>query len=168
MEEGQTQTIKQNRRKLPFIIGGTVLVMVLVSGVYFFTMRNSSPIPASVANQAVFSLYYPSKLPKGYQIDKKSFQYVDRRVSYTLVSKTQPKMLVTVQPKPAAYNLDEFTNNLPGKIGVLTPYGTAAVGISGETKLGSLVDGDVWYLMTTSSKVPDQNVKTILSSLKKQ
>lgn len=147
------------------LITGVVVLIAGAGSYYYFVMRSSSPIPKNISQQAVYPLYYPKKMPQGYIIDKKSFKYEQRQVSYTLTASKQPKILVTIQPKPATLDLDEFTNNLPGKIGVLTPYGTAAVGISGPSKIGSLVSGDVWIFITTTNKVSDQNMKTIVSSL---
>ena len=167
MEETDTSYHAPRRRKSRkwlWVALITGLIAILIGGgVYWFVLRQTDPIPKDIREKAVFTLY---NLPKGYTIDKNSFKYIDRRASYTISSPNQPKMLVTIQPKPAAYNLSDFENKLPGKIGVLTPYGTAAIGVSGETKIATLTAGDNWVLITTSSKVSDQTMKQIISSLK--
>lgn len=153
------------RRLLSPVFLGISLVVVVVALSIFIITRPKEPIPAAIVKQAGFTLFYPSELPDTYKIDPESFDYRDARVSYSLTSPSKPKILVTIQAKPADYDTEYFNQKLPGRSGLETPNGTAVIGQAGNSKLSSLISDGAWVLISTSSQTPDKAFNQVTKSL---
>lgn len=167
MEEGQEQKRSSRRNKKIWLAISIVTLVIIVAAVpvYYFVYRVNDPIPRAIKEQAGFTLFYPSKLPPTYKIDTESFQYNEQRVTYTISSPSQPRILVTIQPKPTDYDTENFNQKLPGRSSLNTDYGSAVIGQVGSGKLGSLVSDDVWVLISAPKEVRSKAFNEVTKSL---
>lgn len=151
----------------------TSILLILSSGVvgYLLLAKEKNPIPQSIQKSVSFPLYYPDKLPANWQIEKNSFNKNTDVVMYRISDKAnvQKSISVSIQPQPRAFNFDKFyKETLAKSTQFTTDLGLAAIG-EGENsyKIGSIATGDSWILASSSSqKVTNQDLRTILSSMK--
>jgi hypothetical protein len=159
---------RKRSSKLPLLITGAGLVLLLITGGWWLTHHNSDPLPATIRSQVRFGLYYPAKLPAGWHVKKDSFA-VSQGVVFYLVEGTKGVVTVSIQPRPATFDYATFyEKGLSGTFQFTTPAGQAALGHANNRLMGSLVGDDSWVLLSPdSSDVPQSDLQAILSSLRK-
>lgn len=151
-----------------WIIGGIVAIIGIGSG-YLFLHRNSAPIPQAIRTSFDFPLFYPSKLPEGWRIDDKSFSKGVEVLTYTAITDTNQKVVISIQPQPKAFDFDNFYKETLGKSSQFTA--TLGQGATGEGeggyKIGSLTTGDSWILISTTSKdVSAKDLRETITGMK--
>ncbi len=136
-----------------------------------------SPVPKTIASSVSFSIYYPeqSKLPAGYTLDLNSFkQPVRNGVNYTVSYSNGHKLVFSLQPKPSATELQNFSANyIPLHITYHTSIGQALLGAY-NTKTGTetLVSlpangSSTWIILTAPYDINQDQLKQVLSALRR-
>jgi hypothetical protein len=119
-----------------FIIG------LLLVGLLLKNM-SADPFPKSVRQAVSFPLYYPSKLPRGYVLDKKSVKTQNSIVFYT-INNGNKKIFLSEQAAPAhppdLRSLTKAQASATSPSG-FTPSNSSAAFREVETPLGQAVQG---------------------------
>ena len=162
---------KKKHKKRSIILICSIVAFVIIGlgvGAYFVFGMSHNPIPAVVRSQVKFDLFYPSKLPNGWKLDKNSFTASSQLVVYKLKNGNNT-IVVNTQAKPKDLDLNYFyTKGLSGAVKFTTPLGDAAVGKSSGQLIGSLTSTNSWILATSSNSksVSSDTLRSILSSFK--
>lgn len=153
-------------RKKVWLGLGAICLLAIVGFTVYQLCRPHNPLPPQVIESVTYPLYYPAKLPKGYQIDEQSFKANNQVVIYSLTKTGKPAMAISIQPKPANFNFDDFhLKKLSGSKELLTRSGKAVIGVYGERTVGSLVTNKSWVLLTAPASVSAKDVETAMQNL---
>jgi hypothetical protein len=160
--------VRRSSRRIPkwlIVFVSFMIIAALAAGIIWLK-RPADPIPASTRAAALFPLYYPARYPKGYSLDKASFQYVNQVVTFTLTS-SSAKIFISEQATPQGFDFDNFNQQLlANPKGILTPYGKAVIGTAQDSKVTSLVIGKTWVLMSTNPNASDKTLEDLADHLK--
>jgi hypothetical protein len=123
--------LKKPARRITNIVRLAVLTMAIVIGGlgWMYHNRNSGQLPSSLKKSVNFAVYYPSALPAGYSLDKKS-SAVDKGILFYSLSNNDKKISISEQavPKiPPDLNAIQKVNTSFKKID--TPAGQAIIGL---------------------------------------
>jgi hypothetical protein len=142
----------KSRRRL--IIAGAVVVITAAigTGVIYQTGRRINQLPETIANQVTFPLYYPAKMPPGFQLDKDSFSATSQVVTYSVTYGDSRNLVVSQQPTPKDFDFEKFyLNSLFGAKEVITPLGKAVIGQIDEAAFASIVTDRTWIIVNAKS-----------------
>jgi hypothetical protein len=155
-------------------IAVTVLVVASVGSYFLYagplhTTLSRSPFSATTKQKySSFALYYPTRLPKGYVINKDSFTSpTDGVLVYSIINGTK-NITVSMQAQPAGLNISKLLATYSGTHGVTTPIGSGTVGVQDNTTLiAHFLTGKTWMIVNTDvNTLPKADFETILKSLK--
>jgi len=146
-----------------------VLILLATAGVYAYPKyANANPFPAGIRSNAGLSLFYPSKLPAGYTVDKTSINLSNGVLLYS-ANNGDKRLVFTLQKTPTAFDFANFyKQQLTGDQQYQTPYGQATIGKNSNHYLGSLTAGDTWLLLSSSgSQVSMDDMSLVMTHLKR-
>jgi hypothetical protein len=155
------------------LAGGAVLIAAIAVGVGVLLLApllSKSPVPAEIADKALFDVYYPSRLPAGYTIDQDSFQFVENDVLVFSAKKADGSGTIafTEQAKPEDYDFNEFNKGLNKPQKLHSGDYTAILGQLGDNQpILSVTSDSTWVLVRSEARVSAQDYKTIAGGLKK-
>ena len=168
------RTLNLYRRGL-YVVAGIVLIaaLSLAAVVSFHHFRQSKPppdpVPLAIRQSVGFSVYYPdpAKLPAGYRLDMQSFSNNSLVVVYDVTYSGNQRLVFSVQQKPAATAIQNFTaKRLPLHLTVTTGIGTAAIGVIGTQTVVSLpTSGNAWLLVTGPLNTDQGKLSQVLQAL---
>lgn len=152
---------RQKRRRLTLVFGGLLLAVTVI---WHFSKDPAGPVPADITNRAQFTVFYPSKLPAGYTIDRDSFTFQDGTVIFTISGPKKQRLIFTQQGRPSNLDVKKLHKEQinQGTV-VITPYGEAAIGILGPNLVASLLTEDAWILIND----PSHGDRKVLSDIVK-
>lgn len=162
--------ILSNRWVKAALVGAAVLIVLAIAW-YFIKPYVLNPIPKDIRDQAEFTLYYPEKLPKGYSIDRKSFEFKQEEqvVLYKLTAKGKPNIFIASQPKPDNFNFDEFTEKkLSNQKGVITPLGKGILATAEGSKLISLPTEKGWVIISGKQELEDSVLEQLADRMREE
>lgn len=143
------------KAKWVLIIAG-VSLLVLASIFFVKSSSQKSPVPNPYKNALGFSTPYPTKLPEGFSVNPSSFNSTNSVLIYSIDTGNQP-ISVSVQRKPESFDFDSFySKGLQGTQKFTTDIGEAAVGKAEGKIIGSLLAGDSWAILTSTSSTLTQ------------
>lgn len=162
--EGAGERSRSRRNISPVVIG--MVLVVLASAVGGFAMwkaGRSNPIPDSIGKQVDFTIYYPSRMPKGYSLQKDSVRLADGILFYVL-GNNNPSKSITVSSQKHPSNFDE--KNLSLAKPFTTSVGTA-YDMSTDQKNVYLISthDEVLMFINTDSKLPGDVIPGLISTL---
>jgi hypothetical protein len=160
---------KTNKVKILILLLVFIPLGIITSFIFFGQVsKSSNPIPKNIQQSAAFNLYYPSKLPGGYSINKNSFSQTGSVVAYYADNKHGGRIFFSIQPLPDAIAIDDFNNRvLQNKVDVISNIGKATVGTFNEKVTGSVTTTESWILVSTNDDALKTAIADILSSLKR-
>lgn len=140
VEQPQPQPASPKRAKKTRRPGGLSLVTALIivgaaaAGAWLIIGRGSSPIPKNIQSSANFPIYYPSPVPNGYKLDKKSTLFQNGVLFLYFINKDS-KISMSQQAIPK--NLPDFgliqkSYTAFKKLDI--PAGQALVGVDGASR----------------------------------
>lgn len=156
---------KSERRfgsKKLWIIIGLALVVVVVLAV--FLSRPAKPkviLPADLAKQASFSLYYPSPLPAGYVYDGNVSTFLNGQAYYEISKGT--KHIVVREQASSAKSLD--LSSLSKPVQVKTALGQAAVGVNTGETAALVLAGATLITINSSGQISQADVASFINNL---
>ncbi len=125
--------------------------------------------PANLSSSLTFPLFYPTALPPGFSLDRRSVQQTNGQVvTYSANDKLGHNIVFSIQQRPATFDFDSFySKSLTSTQRFTTANGEAAIGSTALAgKVGSLVSGDAWVLVTSNQSDTSSEVfQNILKSL---
>jgi len=152
-------------------------VLVLIAAIVAFSVaqshRHSSvladPFSSNQRLAAGFTLYYPTKLPKGWQLDKATLASLQQHViSFNALDANGASVTITEQKTPDGFNYNTLYRTFGDRKDTKLPLGLLVTGTidDGRTHLASLVTKDnTWVLLTTNHRVDQDNLETFYSGL---
>lgn len=149
-----------------FLLPLAVLVSAL-GGLILYDTAARNPFPPEISQNAPYPLYYPSKLPAGYKVDKLSITVVSQTVTYIAKNSQSKEIYFSVQPKPQQQLDDFYSMVLQDKTEILTREGKAFVGTKGQTTQGSLQADQTLVVVTAPGDVPKGGMEVIIKNLKR-
>jgi hypothetical protein len=185
MQEEQIAVSTHRRSSGKWLAAGAfsiaIIAALIVGGFIYLSRKHmhqppASPVPVALAQSVNFPIYYPvqAKLPAGYTLDLSSFKRpVQNGVSYSVSYSHSKKLVFSLQPKPSASELQNFTANyIPLHNSYQTPTGQALLGAydtkTGTETLVSLPTGsNTWIIITAPYDISQDQLKQVLSSLHK-
>jgi hypothetical protein len=146
------------------------LAAILIGGAvsFFLISDNTNPIPKDIRKNSQVALYYPSSLPKGWKLDKTTFEQTQGVVLYTLKS-SKGTIVISEQQQQDGFNYDQFyQKSLTSSSSVSTPLGSGAIGKLRGKAVGSITIDKSWILASSSTgSVDKSDIQYIFYHLKK-
>lgn len=149
--------LKQHR----FVLALIIMVAIAIAGSWIYHNSHTSPIPKNIQQQVNFPVYYPSQLPAGFSLNKKSISVSRNVVVYEIRYGDKEIISVSVQAKPQDFNFDSLSGNQE----FTTPYGKAYIVTPGTRTTGSLVASNAWVILNTTQGIGTDQMKSILDNL---
>ena len=163
----------RSSKKIVLIVVGLCIGMV---GLGLVVVRQkpspsqpASVVPASIRESVPFKVYYPeaAKMQAGYTLDQKSFTHSDQAVVYAITYDGGKQVAITVQKKPREADLKTFyRNHIPIRNELQTSLGKAAIAQLNGQSFASLPAKDSWLLITAPLDINQDNLRTLLQSLR--
>lgn len=143
----------------------TALVLASAAGAWFYYQKNNtSPLPKSIIASANFSLYFPTKLPDGYTLDKSSVKKDGDLVFYNFV-KNNSTVFVSLQAKPPiAPDFQKLIDGLGFKK-LDAPAGTGVLGINIDKPTAILLTNTTLITVYATKDVASDIVVQIMQNL---
>jgi hypothetical protein len=161
-------------------IGLLAATIILIAGLLFLGWRvyqqlkvkSMDPFTAHTHSLVSFPLYYPTKLPSSYHIEKTSVSNPDTGVIVFTITDTDSEHFIYVseEAKPKSFNFQGYYLAFSERKSVNTPFGTATMGIvsinrGGRVEVGSLTSNKTWLIINTNTNLPFSKIQTMLTSL---
>lgn len=113
-----------NKYKLLILV---ILVVIATIAATLYLNKNTSrvsvndQIPTSLTKNILFEIYYPSKLPKDFEVNKDSFSFSQEVLTFTATNKNTGNMLTfNEQAKPPNFDYNILNRSIdnPQKISI--------------------------------------------------
>ncbi len=152
---------RRNSRKRLWVLAG-LLAVIAVSGAAVIWQNNSQPskLPDSIIQQASFNVYYPTKLPMGYNLNEKSIRLQSDIVLYQVTDGSRT-ITVNQQALPA----QPPSLNIPGfkKIDILA--GSAVIGNNAGLPTLVILTNTTLITVNGSRNIPNNILKELADQL---
>lgn len=153
----------------------TVTALLATTLYFLYTNKNSKEpimnlIPASVSSSALFETYYPSKLPKGFELKQNSFNFSQDILTFTAINKSNgDKITFSEQMKPTNFDYETLNRSIkdPKKISVMpleSIFGTNKY--TNKNMLYSISNNSL-IIVTSNSMISEQDWLLIAKNLSK-
>lgn len=156
------------RRGRKILAGVIVLAVIAAGGIFAYPrLVQANPFSSDIQTNAGYKLFYPSKLPAGYTIDKTNINLANGVVIYS-ANNGDKRLVFTMQKTPPNFDFNTFyKQQLSNNQQYQTPYGQAVVGKNSDRFLGSLAAGGTWLLVSTNSQdVSMDDISLVMTHLK--
>jgi hypothetical protein len=166
------------RRRVPLArLGITYAVLIILSAFTALSLASgrhdntiTNPFPIGQIKAAPFKLYYPARLPKGYQVDIASAESIESAV--VIMRITNPTsgnaIAISQQQAPENFNYNILYNSFEGKKTYKVKLGTVTTGTidNGKTQIASLVTADkTWIFLTAPASVPSEDLQSVFVNM---
>lgn len=151
--------LKSESLRLPpakALVPAAILLLLLAISAGTWLILNTKPIPGKYRQGLNYPLYYPSNLPKGYAVDRNSFQRKDKVLIFNITSPTGKNVAVAEQHIPPGIDLSQHPANnpagitLPDQRDFNTAAGSAEISFWGDKLVSSLVTDNTWVILNVS------------------
>jgi hypothetical protein len=162
-------------RKSAYIFLAALLILLGSGlGVYYWLNDSKSQvvIPTKYAEQVLFSLYVPNKIPRGYGFDTHNFEVKDGSVLlFKLNDSAGDSIIFAEQAAPSGFDFNSFyqqymtgTLNLQG-----VPYKSVTGDITNsDNKLLSITANGTWLLITAPRSTSNSTLYFIADHVVRQ
>jgi hypothetical protein len=142
-------------------------VVVAAGTIAYLATHRTSPIPRSVAEKALFTLYYPGRLPQGYKLDDESYHYFDDTVIFAAKNADGQQFVFTEVSKPKDFDFVAYYKTLiDAKKLDGVPHDTVTGRAPEHKDLMSITTDSTWILVTAGQAVPERDWRTIAEHLR--
>jgi len=166
---GTSPAKKRSKKFLKLLIILVLLAGLIGGGLYAYPKYvKANPFTPDIQTNADFSLFYPTKLPAGYTIDKSTIKLTNGVVIYAAAN-GDLRIIFTIQKTPPSFDFNTFYSQaLSNSQQFATPYGQVVIGKSKDRYLGSLVSGSTWVIVSDSSpSISIDDLSLAMTHLKK-
>lgn len=153
--------------------GLTILLLLTAGfgiGIWLAGLNNGdAKPPRHIIQDAGFPLYMPKKLPGNYQVDPQSFALTEGLLAFRATDGTGSTITFTEQRKPKDFDFDSFYKQQMRTSQTVnnTPYpSVAGEGLSGDTKIVSIVTDETWIIANTQSSLSLENMHVIAQNIR--
>lgn len=165
----RTAIMTSKHRFAPGIWAALVLAAIATGClIWWLVSKQTSPFPATIQQSSQLTLFYPTTLPQGYELDRSSIQHTNGVVTYVAKNSVNKYINFSLQPRADNFDFTAFyTTTLVKAFKFTTTYGEATVGNmqSNGNMVGSLINGDTWLLISAPPVITSSSLQTIISNL---
>ncbi len=133
-------------------------------------MAPPSPFTQETLEKAGYTLYYPTRLPGSFKMEKNSISQTEGKVIiYAITDNDGKRLNITLQDKPAGLNLDPLYEVMSDITEIETDYGTIKIGKPNdeERELANIVTEKTWIIFSSPiGTLTPQQYTEIINSLK--
>jgi hypothetical protein len=150
--------------KTKWRVAGLVLILLLIlSGSIFWTHHRSTIPPLLKQNAAIsdIPIFFPAKLPDGFQVDPHSVITQNGITTYTIKFDKNSDLTISQQAKPGNFDFSQ----LQGETQFTTRYGKAIISPLESATTATLVGDKTWVLLRSPDRISTDDMHTILNSL---
>jgi cytoskeletal protein RodZ len=157
------------RKTIRYYVLLLFLLLVAISGICYLQYQRiyGKYIPVSMRHQLKFPLYYPTRLPNGYNVDKSSFKIQDKTVLiFSVLTPNGKNAAVTEEAVPTNTPTHQTSNSpiqIPGEANFTAPIGQAHVGLWGDKYVADIVTPQTWIIINSTGLTLDQAKAVALS-----
>lgn len=163
MEETEHKAKPKRRRGLLILVLTTAVVLILGVFLYwFFMVRDTGPIPRKYTKDLNITLYYPTRLPKGYSVDPDSFERKEGSVIFSIVSanRTIGVSLQATPPNVPVRGASKAPISIPGERDFSTGIGQAHLGLWGKKYVSDIITPKgTWVILNVTGIPPEEAIK---------
>jgi hypothetical protein len=148
---------------------GAMFVLLVLAGVTVSVRPHikSGFFSREVQEQAGFPLYYPSRLPEGYEANQATISTVNKVVTYQIKHPANEPLLVSLQPRPNNFDVENFNKEVITEgISLTVSAGAATIGRLRGNQVASVLTDETWILISDPGSIPQQDLKFIVQHLK--
>lgn len=145
---------------------GIVAMIVVLCGIAAFLVltirQNSGPIPQKYTDGLTITLYYPTRLPAGYTVDRNSFERQEDTLIFSIASPKGRNVSVSQQAAPADVPTRTTTATpvpiaLPGERNFYTTAGQAHIGLWGDKYVSDIITPNgTWIVLNVTGFSADE------------
>ena len=119
-------------------------------------------VPASIASQVKFPVFFPKQLPSGMTVDGTSFSATDQVATYSVHYDQGRKLLVSVQARsievdPDDYEGDSTFSTSVGKVVIINLADRTTAAVFGDKS---------WALINAPDPIADSQLRAFIDSLR--
>ncbi len=146
----------------PYVLAALIGVAMLSVAVgIIFLNRDNGPFPPSITKKVEFQLYYPSRLPTGFSVDKESFSFKDGVAIFTIRTPYNRSVSVSQQAAPADAPVQQSLApgapvQIPGERSFPTNIGQGHIGLWGENYVADITTEETWIIINVTGLTADQ------------
>ena len=153
-----------SKKWLRLTIIAALILASAAGGWFYYQKNNASPLPKSIIASANFSLYFPTKLPDGYVLDKASVKKDGGIVFYNFI-KDNSTLFVSLQAKPPiAPDFQKLIDGLSFKK-LDTPAGSGVIGTNIDRPTAIILTNTTLITVYGTKDVPSDIVVQIMQNL---
>jgi len=149
------------KKTILVIAAALVAGLMIIFSAWFFVFRDTGPIPQQYRKGLDFTLYYPTKLPDGYEVDKGSFKREGKVLIFSINAPKGKNIAVSQQAAPAdipAHKPSPAPIDIPGEIIFTVAAGSAQVSLWGDKYVADVITNDSWIIMNLTGFTEDEAV----------
>ncbi len=139
------------------------LLALISLGLWFSAARqNDGLIPRKYRSGLQYALYYPTRLPPGYQVDQTSFKREGDVLIFSIKRAGRKSMVVSQQGLPADQPTHEISkgqgqvNGSGGERNFQTAVGNVHIGLWGDKYVADIITGDSWIIINATGYTADE------------
>lgn len=161
-------------RTLVYVLGAIAAILVIAAAILAYKIATTSnpAVPEHIKQSVDHPIFVPKKLPEGYKLVDWSLitDEGEKTVVFRAEDSLGSPIIFTEQKKPQNLNFEKFhqeemrdTKELEG-----TPYPTIlGKGPAGDRYVLSIVTDDTWIIVSTATRLSEQDFMLIAKSIKK-
>jgi hypothetical protein len=150
------------------LAGGVIFIVIVILGAYlFFTFQDAGTLPKNVTKASNLTLYYPTKLPKGYRLDQSTAKYSGGVVFFTLKDVAGNRQVVfTEQAAPAnPPDFDAIQKSYSNFKKISIAGGQGVIGTYRQAPTAIILTNTTLINMSGSSNTPLDTATALVKSL---
>lgn len=156
------------RKRLWLLVGaGLVIVLSASLGGYLLFIRDTGLIPRQYRKGLDFTMYYPTRLPSGYEVDRTSFERKDSSIIFSIKAPKGKNIAVSLQAIPpggAPQNTSSAPFEIAGEKTLNTAIGIAHITLWGTKYVSDIATSDgTWIILNVTSFTTQQAVEVTQS-----
>jgi len=129
-------------------------------------------VPVKYAQQVLFNIYVPKKIPAGFSLNPRNFEVKDGDVLlFEINNKNNDNIVFSEQAIPSGFDFDDFYQQYMANLVNLqgTPYKSVAGNVADSNrKLLSITANDTWILITTPRSITVSDLQFIANNIVRQ
>jgi hypothetical protein len=141
----------------------------LVAVAWLWLKRPMSPVPAEMARQAQFDVFYPSRLPSGFAVDRATTRLQQGTLIFIAKNGSGDSIAFTEQAPPKDFDFNKFHDSLQGGRDLHVPPYRAVTGSAGNgLSVVSIETNRTWIMASSATSLSPADSKLIVSGLRPQ
>lgn len=161
MEEASRPVKSSHVRHWLSIAAGTTALLIGLMAWWQLTARDTGPIPRTYAQHVSYPLFYPTRLPAGYMVDRNSFETRDKSVLIFSIKASDGRTIAVAQqakpPDAPIHSKSSTPIKVPGERTFTTGIGDAYVSLWGDKYVADIsTAAGTWIILNVTHFTADE------------